>query len=355
MYKTKNGLYRKQVTIDGKRVVFNGRTQREVYQRIAQYQEQQKKSGTPFKVVARDWWYSVEGNLSPNTVKGYSVAHDRAVEWFGDDNVEDITKRDVQDYITRFSSQYAQKTISNHLLVLRLILDFAVRHYRLENNPAALVKPPKGKGKKEREFPTEDEIAQVVHNYSYNYKGVPIGLFMLFCLQTGLRRGEVCALRYKDIDRKKNVIHVTQSVYWDDAHKPHLKEPKSKAGIRDVPLLPTLAEKIGTGKASAYIFGGAEPLHEYQIEKALEHYRTDTGITVTPHGLRHGFASVAFTAGLDVKEVQTLLGHAQSSTTMDIYVHVIEKEMVARAGEQIGAFFDERTHDAHTTTENSEK
>lgn len=353
MYKTSTGLYRKQVTIDGKRVVFNGRTQREVYQRIAAYQDQQKKSGTPFKVVARDWWYSIEGTLSPNTVKGYNAPYERAVEWFGDDCVEDISQRDVSDYITRFSSQYAQKTIANHLLVLRLILEFAVKHYHLEHNPAEHIKPPKGLGKKGREYPTEDEIQAVIDNADYTYKDVPIGLFMLCCLQTGLRRGELCALRYRDIDREKNVIHVAHSVYWDDSHKPHIKEPKTDAGVRDVPLLPTLAAKLGKGKA--YIFGGKEPLHEYQIEKALDHYRRDTGITVTPHGLRHGFASVAFAAGLDVKTVQMLLGHAQASTTMEIYVHVIERDKLAKAGNAIDAFFSESTHAAHTSQENSEK
>ena len=342
MYKTKSGLYRKQITIDGKRVVFNGRTQREVYQRIAEYQ--QKKSGTPFKVVAREWWNSIEGTLSPNTLKGYSPACDKAVEWF-DGNVEDITPKDISVYLDRYSDM-AQATISNHLLVVRLILGYACLHHGLEHNPALMVKPPKGTGRKGREYPTEDEIRAVIEHADYQYKDVPIGLFMLVCLQTGLRRGEVCALRYKDIDRKKNVIHVAQSVYWDDSHKPHLKDPKSAAGVRDVPLLPALAERLGKG--AAYIFGGDEPLHEYQLEKALAHYRKDTGITVTPHGLRHGFASVAFAAGLDIKEVQTLLGHAQTSTTMDIYVHVIERDMLAKAGQRIGDYF---THAAHTTAE----
>lgn len=348
MYRTKSGLYRKQVTIDGKRVVFNGRTQREVYQRIAEYQ--QKKSGTFFRTVAREWWNSIEGVLSPTTIRGYNSAYDRAVEWFGDEYVEDITSKQIAQYLSRFSDK-AQSTIANYLLIVRLICEYACANYGLESNPALNIKAPKGRGRKEREYPTEDEISAVIAHASYTYKEIPIGLLMLVCLQSGLRRGEVCALRYKDIDRDKNVIHVTQSVYWDASNKPHLKTPKSAAGVRDVPLLPAIADLIGRGSPTAYIFGGEEPLHQHQIGRALQAYKRDTGIAITPHGLRHGYASVAFAAGLDVKTVQTLLGHAQAQTSMEIYVHVIEKDKIAKAGRQISEFFD--AHAAHTADENS--
>ena len=61
----------------------------------------------------------------------------------------------------------------------------------------------------------------------------------------------------------------------------------------------------------------------------------ETGLSCTPHGLRHGFASILFKQGLDVKTIQYVMGHAQTSTTMEIYVHLMEEDKTASALEAL--------------------
>lgn len=353
MYKDDRGLYRKQVTINGKRKVFNGRTQREVMQKIAAYQAEQdaiKKDGVPFETVAVEWWDSVQENLQYNTLKGYKPAYSRAVEHFGKEKINDITPQEIAVYLASYS-HLAQHTITNMLLVLRLILSYAQVNYGLTYNAASVVKPPKGTGKEAREYPSDEDVETVNQNTD-----APFGLFMYATLWSGLRRGELCALQWRDIDWDAKTIHVTKSTYWTNDHVPHVKTPKTASGVRDVPLVDELAAKLKPlkGKKDDYVFGGAEPLHSYQVDKGVEKYRKETGLKVTPHGLRHGFASILFRLGLDVKEVQYLMGHAQASTTMEVYVHLMERDKTAKARDLLNAKLN--THDAHTQIQaNAEK
>ena len=144
-------------------------------------------------------------------------------------------------------------------------------------------------------------------------------------LYTGLRRGELCALQWKDIDFEQKLIRVSKSIYWTDDHVPHVKEPKTSAGIREVPLMDSLAEILALrkGKANDYIFG---PLKSYQIDKGFARFQKETGLGVTLHGLRHGFASILYRNNVDIKTAAYVLGHAQSSTTLEIYTHLMEQD-----------------------------
>lgn len=328
MYKTKNGLWRHKITIDGKVKYFSGKTRKDVIQRIAKYQSE--PHGIPISQLADEWLEEAESRLAYNTLKGYTSAYKKIINDWKDTSVDTISSQDVLNWLKLYDT-YAQKTITNLLLVLRLIIDYGCVHYGIKYNPCDKVKPPKGTGKKLRDFPTEEDIKIV--NDSIN---LPFGLFMYSILYTGMRRGEACALRWENIDWENKRIHIVKSSYWEH-HVRKDKDPKSHAGTRDVPLLDSLAKVLKPlkGKKDELVFGD---LKEWELDKGIRRYIKETGLSCTPHGLRHGFASILFKQGLDVKTIQYVLGHAQSSTTMEIYVHLMEQDKTAAALEALESF-----------------
>lgn len=322
MYKDSRGFYRQSVTINGKRKVFSAKTKKDLMLKIATYKEI-PSSGILLTDLADEWMEDAETRLARNTLKGYRAAYKLICQDWEGVEVDRITSQMVLAWLKRYD-YLAQKTLTNYLLVLRLIIDYGCLTYSLTYNPCDKVHPPKGTGKKTREFPSPEDIQIVNRNTDK-----PFGVFMYTILYTGLRRGEACALKWKDIDWDNKRIHVSRSMFWEN-HIPHEKDPKSSAGVRDVPLLDSLAEilKPHKGKKNDYVF---PLLKEYDLTRGIERYRQDTGLSCTPHGLRHGFASILFKQGLDVKTIQYVMGHSQSSTTMEIYIHLLEQDKTALA------------------------
>ena len=139
------------------------------------------------------------------------------------------------------------------------------------------------------------------------------------------------------------MIHVERAVYFA-GNTPQIKEPKTEAGKRSVVLLDALRDVLpepGTG----YIFGGEKPLTKIQVRKRWLNWCRDAGLAtgtttqregkngrayesttweadITPHQLRHAFATILFDAGIDVKDAQEILGHASIQVTRDIYTHI---------------------------------
>ena len=343
MYKDSRGLWRQQVTVNGKRKVFSGKSKRDVWLKIADYEaEEEKKKGLPFDTIALEWWDEAQSRLQYNTLKSYKPAYDRAVAWFEDKPCGDIQPRDVTAYLKSLTYM-SDRVVNNAHMVVRMILAQACQH-GLAYNVAQTVKPPKGTGKKPRAYPDDEDVAIVNENVN-----TPFGLFVYTTLWTGLRRGELAGLRWGDIDWQSNTIHVRRALYWTTDKQPHVKEPKTMTGVRDVPLLDNLAALLEPlrGRPSDYVFGGKQPLTEHQINRPMDAYRRRTGLKCTLHGLRHGYASILFRLGLDIKTVALILGHAQTSTTLEIYVHLMEQDKLATARDALNRY----TLGAHQPTE----
>lgn len=316
-----DGLRQRQVTINGKRKVFYGHSDREINRKIAEYREE-KRRGRTFCVVAEEWGEKHFPTLEHNTLKGYRPALQRAIDEFGESPVLSVTAKDIERYLLRFAKQgYAQKTVRNQLLVIHMIFDYAMLEGDIDHNPAAPVRIPRGLPKKTREMPTDEEI-EIVKNSLKE----PFGLFAYFILYTGCRRGEALALTYRDIDRGNRVVSVSKSVYNENNH-PKIKRPKTAAGCREIILLDVLADKLPKGKPDDLLFPNesGELMSETQFQRQWELYCKATGLCITPHQLRHAYATILFNAGVDDKDAQELLGHANLSTTRDIYTHITQR------------------------------
>ena len=157
--------------------------------------------------------------------------------------------------------------------------------------------------------------------------------FVVVMLQTGLRRGEVTALMWSDIDYENEVIHVRRHVVTDKNGKPDVVQgAKTESGVRDVPLTPGLAAFLKTlPRSSVYVFTTANgTVYSSAAFSCLWRTLQDrVPFKVKSHLLRHTYATKLFEAGLDLKQIQYVLGHANAETTLKTYTHY--RESVRRA------------------------
>ncbi|MET0017165.1 tyrosine-type recombinase/integrase [Oscillibacter sp.] len=149
-----------------------------------------------------------------------------------------------------------------------------------------------------------------------------MGNFLMF---TGCRRGEALALSYSDIDFKAGCIHITKKLSYADGQVPVLEDHlKSANGLRDIPLLPSLAARVPKNRIGLLFPGkdGGFMRHSevYAIWKAYcreaglnEIQQIDSGeimetFPVTPHCLRHSFATICYEAGIDPRQAAEIVG-----------------------------------------------
>ena len=329
LYRRPDGLYEKIMIIDGKRVAFRAKKEAEVYKKIREYENAQaakEEHGELFADIAKKWDAEHAETLSPTTEKGYRSAYNDVYAYFADDPIKDITPKEINAYMKRLPKTYARKTCGTRLSVLNMIFKYAVVEGYTDYNPCENISVPKGHGAKKRRAPTDEEVKKILSGAGTEYHGMPVGLLALFLYYTGLRKGEALALQYRDIDRDKARASITKSVYYVD-NAPKLKEPKTEAGVREIVIPDCLLKILPNGKKNAYLF--CEPdgalMREHFFRKAWERWQKETGLDLTAHQLRHGYASILLEADVAAKDAQDLLGHADISTTLNIYTDVRDK------------------------------
>ena len=326
MKKRADGRYVKVITDPKthKRISFYGKSAREVNKKILGYEET-KEHGRTFSTVANEWWSDTYEDLAPQTLKGYKPAYAKAVDYFGDIFINEIEPRHILAFYKVLAGQdYTAKTISNHRIIINQIFNRAVLDGDILFNPCTSVKIPKAKKNTPRapaSISDEQKILESDHKW----------LFPLVALLTGLRKGEILALQWQDINFEDKCISVTKSVEHI-GKKPHLKEPKTKSGTRTVPLLDMLALRLLplADKSNLFIFsedGGRSPLYEHRYTKFYKEYQQEVGITATAHQLRHSYATIAVELDVNPKDLQATLGHADISTTMNVYAAVRKKSL----------------------------
>ena len=335
MYKTKNGLYRKQVTINGQRKVFSGKTQRDVYLKIADYTEAIKK-GVLFRDASEAWYSDCETRLAYNTLRSYRKHLNNLLPLLGDLPMESITPNEYEKALVSIGRSHSHKGVRHHATVVKQVFKYATLNLGVTNNPTIHVTTPKGLPSKIRRYPSDEDIA-IISAHADDKDG----LLPFFALYTGMRIGEICALQWRDIDFRRKIIHVTKSVVWTPT--PVIKTPKTPTSIRDVPLMDALASHLHPTQPDQYVFGGDNPVSEHYARHGVTDYLNKHGVQVNPHGLRHGFASMLFRQGLDVQSVSKILGHSSTSVTMNVYLHILDTSYMDSARAML-----EQIHTTHT-------
>ena len=298
----------------GRRHAVYSRDPEELYRRI-----QGLESGTgpvTFEQLADAWAERHFERIASKTAEAYTAPLRRLKEHFAGP-AADVTAAQIQAYLVEMGkSGYARRTVQMSRDVLNMVFNAAILDGVLTVNPCAAVSLPRNLPSTRRELP-EDAAIEAVKNGV----GEPFGLFALICLYAGLRRGEVLALRYEDIDRAARLIHVDKAVEYV-GNDPKIKAPKTAAGVRDVPLLQPLADAIPEGRGLIFCREDGKLLTKIQYRKSWQKYCAAIGCDITAHQLRHGYATLLFEAGIPDKDAQELLGHSSIQVTRDIYTHI---------------------------------
>ena len=232
-----DGRWRKVKRINGKEISFYSKAKTEkaaikdIENQMLQYVEKISRQKT-FKEIAEIWSEQHEPEVGYKTWQGYQAHYKRAITEFGDHAIAEIQTTDIQLFINRLGKKgYAYKTVKSGLDVISMIFDQAILEKEITLNPCDYVKLPQNLPRKERELPSEEEIQKVKNGLNCHF-----GEFAYLLLYTGLRRGEALGLCAEHIDFEKRIIKIQQSVFFKINH-PEIKEPKTKAGFREVFLL----------------------------------------------------------------------------------------------------------------------
>ena len=315
--KRADGLYEKTITINGKQKHFYGKTKKEALRKAFSYQEEQT-GGIALDKLCEEYYeaYISDHPSSERYVKSHIR---RMISTFGDRKANTLTPKDFTSFLYSMADK-SQKTVSACKSVAQCVYNFGIVNYGLTDNPVEKRKLPPFLEKGSREIPTPEEISIIK-----NAKDVPNALLFQMALYTGMRRGELLALQFKDIDLERGIIKVCKSIYYT-GNDPILKEPKTKRGNRSVPLLEPLQALLPTGKPNDYVFGGSKPYTAKMVQRRIESFRKATGLDVSLHQLRHWYATILYEAGIDERMAMDILGHRNISTTRDIYTHISEQK-----------------------------
>lgn len=345
-YQRKDGLYEAIRTINGKRVAFRGKTEREVERKMREYKEKEER-GKMFAEVADEWLVAREDELSQATRVHYDISVRSAKDFF-DTPIKQIAPLDVKRYISHLAKQgYTSGTVKLKLSALKQIFSYAVIEGYIDISPAVELRIPKGLPNGKRNALTEEQ--EEIVKRSGIEKTATFWLFPYLLLYTGLRRGEAAALTYADIDRKNMVIHVNKKLNYAYGGKPKLENfLKSKNGMRDVPLLPPLANALPKN-AIGLVFPSesGEYMTDSQIKWRWQRYCCEVGLVddsgdelkypITPHCLRHSFATICYEAGLDPRAAAQFLGD-DVKTLEAVYTHLRDGKKMSAAEKLIRHF-----------------
>lgn len=346
-----DGLLEKKKKINGKVVHFYGRTAAEVERKIDEYKAslaERAALGASFDKVYREWYAQWEQSVKPSTLYSARPVCKHIYEEFHGQYMKEITPTVVSSYLARLRDQgYAKGTLRNHRTILSGIVKHWVVYFGGNFDSVAYAPMPSGTRLKERQPPTEAQLAAV--------KAHPggFGLAAWVFLYTGCRLGEAIALQWQDIDFGAGVVHVTKSVWWSN-NIPMVQPPKTPSAVRDVPLLLPLRDLLlkRQGKPGEYIFSGLpRPLTRSEYRSAWTGYFRELGFAelrtgyaqprwesqVTAHQFRHAMASLLYEAGIGEMEAQRILGHASIVTTRAVYTHLRQAQLKA-AADKLNAF-----------------
>lgn len=334
--KTDGKRRQKWLTVKGTRKQAEKRLSEVLYQLdTGQYLEPDKATLAEFL----NRWQTdyVRVNLSPRSAEGYAdIIRAHFIPALGNIPLSQLKPEHLQRYYAdKLDKGLSAQTIRHHHTLLHKALQTALEWNLLNRNIADAVRPPRVH-KKEMQVWNEREIMQFLEaaRDTYYYEIFYLALF------TGLRRSELLALRWSDIDMLLGEIHVNRSIHILKGGIPYFKAPKTAAGRRTVALPPSAslvmqkyrekkeAESIMLNipiKDDDLVFNNlGKPVLPLTVSHAWSKLVKKTGLKpIRLHDARHSHASLMLKQGIHPKVVQERLGHSSITITLDVYSHVV--------------------------------
>ena len=277
-------------------------------------------------------WLAARGHVKAKTLESYSsLLRTRVLPSWADVPLSKVSHADVAGWVAGMRAERLSPSRTRQAYhVLTAMLDDAVRDGRLPRNPASAVTLPR-LPQTDRRYLTHGQLADLADGCG------PHRLLVLVLGYTGLRWGEVTALRARRLDPLRGRIEVAEAVA-DVNGRLFLGSPKSHAR-RWVPVPRFLRDELATQVAGRapddLVFPSTTgtPLRVQNVRRGhFDRAATAAGVpNLVPHELRHTAASLAIASGASIKGVQSMLGHASAAMTLDRYGHLLGDELEAVA------------------------
>ena len=332
----KGKVYYAVIPINGKRKWFKGGTKKDAERVLGEklheiqgdtYREIRKIT---FKEYADQWVKSVEAQLKPSTVAVYKHLIDKKLKpAFEYRLVSDLNPAMLERYKAERLREVSAKTVVNEITLLKLMCKQAVKLQYVKIDPAIYLERPRVQ-KVDIEILEMSEVQRLLDNADSLYR-----VAFLTAILTGVRAGELWAVRWSDLDQKTKKLHIRRSVW-----KGKFQTPKTKNAIRAIDVTDDLLKELRIWKLAC-------PINEHDLmfpsregnitdhDNAVKRYflpalRRAGLRAVSFHSMRHTNASLRIQAGQNIKYLSSQLGHASVNMSLDVYGHLFRDEVFQR-------------------------
>lgn len=356
----KDGTLQYRFTVDGGRVSVYGSTVQECKEKELEARERAKqKMATRNRNITLDayndlWMESRKGTVKGSTLYANKRRYNSIKKSLGSMKVVDIERRDVLELQKHLAGELTTQGANIAIAQLRTVLQAAVNERIISWNPADGIKRLKR---------TEPKAAATIHRalsdqetkdfFQYAADSWYCNFFQML-ISTGMRSGEAAALSWGDIDRKKNVIHITKTVTrTSDKEYVIEKSTKTRTSTRDIPLTADVAKILDCQKEMQKALNGSKVTAIDQrifttmdgkgliktttlcpVIRGICRNATDGGHKIerfAAHAFRDTYATRAIESGMQPNTLKELLGHSSLAMTMDLYAHVMPETKQAEA------------------------
>ncbi len=251
--------------------------------------------------------------------------------------IEDLTSDEIQDYLNSLKEKYSNSYIKKIYEQISQAFTFAINRGYITKNPLMDVIKPKSmkKDKVVRAMELEEQQKFTEYLFTKSIDEEPYKNVYLIQMFMGLRVGEALALRYSDIDLKRNIVKVNKTLTKDKNERVIMGDStKTYAGIREIPIPEFIKNSIieqmqlseNNPDRQLFISQNGNLVDGKNVNRQLKKCLSEIGITgITTHSLRHTYGTRCVEAGMRAVALQRLMGHTDVSITLNTYTSIFNK------------------------------
>lgn len=297
-----------------------------------QYGEKYRISCDTLESLALSWLQGRYGTIKKSTYSGYYYCMKMHIlPYFGSMPLEELNDEAVLAFMENIGQKgLANSTLRSILVVFKSILKYGVQTNLIRREILSCCTVSCRR--------TESRVLMIQETAEMKEylleKDTIFSLAILLCRGTGIRIGELCGLKWEDIDFASNTISIKRTISRIPNPNPlegqpktvlYIRTPKSHTSMREIPIPQYLVEPLHNKRKekNLYILTGNEMCTEprnvqKKFKTILRHCNMED---CNFHAMRHGFATACLEKGIDCKTISSILGHASTRTTMDFYLH----------------------------------